>query len=56
MTAAHRAWRIKVFVATWLSYVGFYFCRKHWNAAKAAIETQNGWDSRPRRATSVPRT
>jgi OPA family sugar phosphate sensor protein UhpC-like MFS transporter len=44
MTAAHRVWRIKIFVATWLSYVGFYFCRKHWNAAKAAIETQNGWD------------
>lgn len=44
LTREHRIWRIKVFVATWLSYVGFYFCRKHWNAAKAAIETQNGWD------------
>jgi OPA family sugar phosphate sensor protein UhpC-like MFS transporter len=38
-----RAWRTKIFVATWCSYVGFYFCRKHWNAAKAAIEAQNGW-------------
>lgn len=38
-----RAWRLNIFASTWLSYVGFYFCRKHWNAAKAAIETQNGW-------------
>src|SRR5258706_2863279 len=44
LTPAHRAWRIKIFLATWLSYVGFYFCRKHWNSAKAAIEVQNGWD------------
>ena len=44
LTAAHRGWRLKIFIATWLSYVGFYFCRKHWNAAKTAIETQNGWD------------
>jgi OPA family glycerol-3-phosphate transporter-like MFS transporter len=44
LTRAHRTWRVKVFVATWLSYVGYYFCRKNWNAAKAAIEAQNHWD------------
>ncbi|HTL36214.1 MAG TPA: MFS transporter [Kofleriaceae bacterium] len=36
-----RAWRTKVFIATWLSYVGFYFCRKPFSIAKDAIEVQN---------------
>ena len=37
LTAAHRAWRVKVFASTYLSYVGFYFCRKPWSAAKNSI-------------------
>ena len=41
----HRMWRRRVFVATWLSYVGFYFCRKPFSAAKSAIGAQNGWDT-----------
>jgi sugar phosphate permease len=45
LTAEHRAWRTKVFIATWLSYVGFYFCRKPFSIAKKAIETQNGWET-----------
>ncbi len=45
LTAAHRSWRVRVFAATWLSYVGFYFCRKPFSAAKSAIGAQNGWDS-----------
>jgi sugar phosphate permease len=49
MTAAHRRWRARVFVATWLSYVGFYFCRKPFSLAKDAIEVQNGWE----KATTV---
>jgi OPA family sugar phosphate sensor protein UhpC-like MFS transporter len=40
----HRTWRKKVFIATWLSYVGFYFCRKPFSVAKDAIEVQNGWE------------
>jgi OPA family sugar phosphate sensor protein UhpC-like MFS transporter len=44
ITPAHRSWRAKVFVATWLSYVGFYFCRRPWNSAKAAIGAQQHWD------------
>jgi sugar phosphate permease len=28
LTPAHHRWRARVFVATWLSYVGFYFCRQ----------------------------
>ncbi|MBS1119430.1 MAG: transporter [Deltaproteobacteria bacterium] len=45
MTPAHRTWRIKVFAATWLSYVGFYFARKPFSAAKAAIGDEMGWDA-----------
>ena len=32
-----RIWRIRVLVATWLSYAGFYFCRKNFSIAKSAI-------------------
>jgi sugar phosphate permease len=49
MTAAHRSWRTRVFIATWLSYVGFYFCRKPFSLAKDAMEVQNGWE----KATTV---
>lgn len=45
LTASHRSWRTKVFVATWLSYVGFYFCRKPFSAAKAAIGKEFHWDA-----------
>src|SRR5689334_14928094 len=45
LTAAHRSWRAKVFVATWLSYVGFYFCRKPFSAAKNAIGHDLGWST-----------
>lgn len=44
LTPEHRSWRKKVFIATWLSYVGFYFCRKPFSVAKEAIEVQNGWE------------
>jgi len=43
LTPAHRTWRTKVFLATWLSYVGFYFCRRPFSAAKSAIGEQNNW-------------
>ncbi len=46
MTQAHRTWRIKVGVATWLSYVGFYFCRRPFSAAKSAIGEQHHWDAK----------
>jgi MFS transporter, OPA family, glycerol-3-phosphate transporter len=45
LSAAHRSWRTKVFAATWLSYVGFYFCRKPFSAAKAAIGAEAGWSA-----------
>ncbi|CAN5897569.1 MFS transporter [soil metagenome] len=42
---AHRSWRTKVFIATWLSYVGFYFARKPFSAANAAIGHEMGWNA-----------
>lgn len=45
LSDAHRSWRIKIFTATWLSYIGFYFCRKPFSAAKSAIGAENGWDA-----------
>lgn len=45
LSAAHRVWRVRVFAATWLSYVGFYFCRKPFSAAKAAIGVETGWSA-----------
>ncbi|HEU0034553.1 MAG TPA: MFS transporter [Kofleriaceae bacterium] len=45
LTAEHRSWRVKIFATTWLTYVGFYFCRKPFSAAKAAIGTEFGWDA-----------
>lgn len=45
MTRAHVVWRAKVFAATWLSYVGFYFCRKPFSAAKSAIGHSTGWST-----------
>jgi sugar phosphate permease len=44
LSDAHRIWRTRVFAATWLSYVGFYFCRKPFSVAKDAIEVQHGWE------------
>jgi sugar phosphate permease len=43
VNSRQRAWRTRVFVATWLSYVGFYFCRKPFTAAQHAIGDQLHW-------------
>ena len=45
LTKAHKTWRVKVFAATWFSYVGFYFCRKPFSAAKAAIGAETKWSA-----------
>lgn len=45
LSAAHRSWRMKIFASTWLSYVGFYFCRKPFSATKAAIGLETGWSA-----------
>jgi sugar phosphate permease len=45
LTPAHHTWRVRVFVSTWLAYIGFYFCRKPFSAAKAAIQDETGWST-----------
>lgn len=45
LSPQHRIWRTRVFATTWFSYVGFYFCRKPFSAAKAAIGAEAGWDA-----------
>jgi len=44
MTPELRSWRRRVFAATWLSYAGFYFCRKPFFIAKPALSEELGWD------------
>jgi len=43
VTSGQRTWRARVFVATWLSYFGFYFCRKPFTAVEPAVGDQLGW-------------
>ena len=39
-----RAWRYRVFAATWLSYFGYYFCRKPFYISKATLGQELGLD------------
>ena len=32
-----RMWRVKILTTTWLSYAGFYFCRKDFSIAKSSL-------------------
>lgn len=36
-TAAYRPWQIKILTATWLTYAGYYFCRKAFYVVKADL-------------------
>ena len=36
-TKTIRIWRTRVLTTTWLSYAGFYFCRKNFSIAKASL-------------------
>ena len=40
-----RRWRVRVFTATWLSYFGYYFCRKPFFVTKGTLENDLGWDA-----------
>jgi sugar phosphate permease len=40
-----RAWRIRIFIATWLCYAGLYFCRHAFYVAKPELTLQRGLDS-----------
>jgi MFS transporter, OPA family, sugar phosphate sensor protein UhpC len=32
-----KVWRVRILTTTWLSYAGFYFCRKNFSIAKSSI-------------------
>ncbi len=36
-TRTIKVWRVRVLAATWLSYAGFYFCRKNYAIAKSSV-------------------
>jgi OPA family sugar phosphate sensor protein UhpC-like MFS transporter len=40
-----RAWRWRIFAATWASYAGYYFCRKPFYITKGALGHEHGWDA-----------
>jgi sugar phosphate permease len=40
-----KQWRARVFASTWLSYVGFYFCRKPFYIVKSDLGEAMGWDA-----------
>jgi MFS transporter, OPA family, sugar phosphate sensor protein UhpC len=40
--SAYRPWQIKIFIATWLAYAGYYFCRKPFYIAKVSISSEMG--------------
>ena len=37
LTPMHRKWRVNIFLATWMSYAGFYFCRKAFGVVKKPL-------------------
>ena len=39
------SWRWRVFAATWLSYAGFYFCRKPFSIVKATLGEELAFDA-----------
>jgi sugar phosphate permease len=43
ITAEQHRWRVRIFLTTWLAYVGFYFCRTPFSATKADIGKETGW-------------
>jgi OPA family sugar phosphate sensor protein UhpC-like MFS transporter len=38
-------WRSRIFAATWLSYAGYYFCRKPFYIAKSTLGKNFEWDA-----------
>lgn len=37
LTHTQKVWRVRILTATWLSYAGFYFCRKNFAIAKSSL-------------------
>jgi len=43
LAKAYRPWQVKIFIATWLSYAGYYFCRKPFYVVKADMANTLGF-------------
>ncbi|KAA3616334.1 MAG: MFS transporter [Calditrichaeota bacterium] len=41
-TGSFRSWQVKILTATWLSYAGYYFCRKAFYVVKSALSDSLG--------------
>jgi OPA family sugar phosphate sensor protein UhpC-like MFS transporter len=37
LSPRHKTWRVNIFAITWLTYAGYYFCRKPFSQAKAPL-------------------
>lgn len=42
---AYRPWQIRILIATWLSYAGYYFCRKPFYVVKADMASVLGFST-----------
>ncbi len=42
---AYRPWQVRIFAATWLSYAGYYFCRKPFYVVKADMAGALGFST-----------
>ncbi len=45
LSPAQKQWRRRIFASTWLSYAGYYFCRKPFYIAKAELGAELGFDA-----------
>ena len=45
LARAYRPWQIRIFIATWLAYAGYYFCRKPFYVVKADMGRAFGLSS-----------
>lgn len=42
---ALRSWRVRIFLATWICYAGYYFCRRPYYVAKSALAEELHFDA-----------
>ncbi|OQW95336.1 MAG: hypothetical protein BWK79_02820 [Beggiatoa sp. IS2] len=40
LSESQKVWRVRILTTTWLSYAGFYFCRKNYAIAKSSIREE----------------
>ena len=45
MDAKLKQWRLRVFVATWVCYAGYYFCRRPYYVAKSRLAEDLAFDA-----------